>query len=279
MIESKHEQSPREVASYYDDLDHFYRDLWGLHIHHGLWLHGHESLAEATEGLIRYAFADVRLGPGVKMCDIGCGYGETARWLARMHGVEVVGYTVSAAQYEHARRLTPGDNPRFLLQDWLQNSEPEGSFDVVFSIESSEHMPDLPRFFAECVRTLKPGGRFVLCTWLSREAPSPRALRYLLEPICSEGRMRMGTESEYRALMHGAGLRIDRFTDVSAQVARTWTVCILGLLRALATRREYRAFVLSSPSPHKAFALTVARIRAAYVTGAMRYGIFSATRR
>lgn len=280
MIESKHEQTADQVASHYDDLDRFYREIWGNHVHHGLWLSGRESIAEATAGLVRCAFSDIALTPGMKLCDVGCGYGETSRLLAREHGVEVVGYTVSAAQYDFARSVTgEQQGVRFVLRDFLQNDIDDDAFDVVFSIESSEHMPDLRRFFAEAARILRPGGRFMVCTWLSQEAPAAWERRYLLEPICSEGRMRMGTEAEYRSLIEGAGLSIDRVDDVSDKVARTWTLCLAGIARGLLTRRDYWQFLLHAPSRNKEFALTLGRIRLAYAAGAMRYVIFTATRR
>jgi tocopherol O-methyltransferase len=227
---------------------------------------------------VRYAFSNIELSPGMSVCDVGCGYGETSRFLARDRGVRVVGYTVSSAQYEVAKTLTAGaDNPRFVLRDWLESGARDHSFDVVFSIESSEHMPSLERFFSEVTRTLKPGGRFMVCTWLSRQGPSPLERRSLLEPICSEGRMRMGTEAEYRRLIEAAGLRVDRFEDVSDKVARTWTLCLAGVAKGLVTRRDYWEFLLRAPSRNKEFALTLLRIRLAYAVGAMRYGIFTAT--
>ena len=93
---------------------------------------------------------------------------------------------------------------------------------------SSEHMPDVRRFFSEVARTLKPGGRFMVCTWLSREAPSALERRSLLEPICSEGRMRMGTEAEYRRLIEDAGLKVDRQHQVSIGSQRVSHLCQPG---------------------------------------------------
>src|SRR5262245_40864179 len=75
------------------------------------------------------------------------------------------------------------------------------SFDVVIAIESSEHMANLEEFFAEAARVLKPGGRFVVCAWLSKESPPAWERRLLLEPICREGRLRgMGSAAEYGRL-------------------------------------------------------------------------------
>ena len=90
--------------------------------------------------------------------------------------------------------------------------------------------------------------------------------------------MRMGSEREYRALIEAAGLSVDRFEDLSDRVARTWTLCLAGMVRGLARRRDYWQFLLHDPSRNKEFALTLVRIRLAYALGAMRYAIFTATK-
>lgn len=111
---------PREVASHYDELDRFYRDVWGNHLHHGLWSSGRESVEEATLLLTRLLIAKAGILNGQRICDVGCGYGETSRVLARQYGAEVVGYTVSRAQFEFARTVDPDyGNPRYVLKDWL----------------------------------------------------------------------------------------------------------------------------------------------------------------
>ena len=44
--------TPQDVAGHYDELDPFYRRLWGEHIHHGLWVHGRETAEQAVVQLI-----------------------------------------------------------------------------------------------------------------------------------------------------------------------------------------------------------------------------------
>src|SRR3978361_1598672 len=56
----------------------------------------------------------------------------------------------------------------FHRRDWLDNGLPDAAFDRAYAIESSEHMVDKARFFSEAWRVLKPGGRLVVCAWLSR---------------------------------------------------------------------------------------------------------------
>jgi tocopherol O-methyltransferase len=269
-----------EVAAHYDDLDRFYREIWGEHVHHGLWQSRQDTAEEAIHRLIAEVAAQARVQAGDHVCDVGCGYGGTSRILAREYGARVTALTVSQAQHEHALGLDPGTiNPTYLLRDWLVNGLAAASFDAVIAIESSEHMADLEAFFTEVARVLKPGGRFVVCAWLSRETPNLCERRLLLEPICREGRLRgMGSASEYHRLAEAAGLIPVCFQDVSRQVKRTWPICTGRVARGLFREPSYRQFLLHGQTSSKIFALTVMRIWLAYELGSMRYGILTAVK-
>ena len=271
---------PDEVAAHYDDLDRFYRGIWGEHVHHGLWRSRASTAEQATRDLIGEVVEQARIQPGDQVCDVGCGYGGTARVLAADYGATVTAPTVSEAQYRHALNLDPeATNPRYLLCDWLANDFETAAFDVVIAIESSEHMANLEKFFAEAARVLKPGGRFVVCAWLSKESPPAWERRLLLEPICREGRLRgMGSAAEYDRLARSAGLLPVNFQDVSKQVKRTWPVCAGRALKGLIRWPSYRQFLLHGRSSHKIFALTLFRIWLAYELGCMRYGILAAVK-
>ncbi|HWZ73262.1 MAG TPA: class I SAM-dependent methyltransferase, partial [Casimicrobiaceae bacterium] len=102
MIIPAKEQTSAAVAQHYDELDPFYRELWGDHVHHGLWITGLENRAQAVENLIGWVARRLELDPGQHVCDVGCGYGATAQWLAEHHGVRVTGLTISAVQAQRA---------------------------------------------------------------------------------------------------------------------------------------------------------------------------------
>lgn len=212
-------QDARAVADHYDELDPFYREVWGEHVHHGLWRTGRESRDAATEALSLAVAARLEIASGDRLIDIGCGYGATARLFARRFGAEVTGFTVAGAQAAHA---PPAPGVSILHRDWLDNGLADGVADGAYAIESSEHFTDKQHFFAEAYRVLRPGGRLVLCAWLAAERPSRCAVRHLLEPICREGRLpSMGSESDYRAMAAEAGFRVAAVEDVSRQVRRT----------------------------------------------------------
>lgn len=209
---------------------------------------------------------------------MGCGYGGAARSFASAHGARVVAVTLSRRQVEHARRRTPSDEPvTYLLGDWLANPLRDGRFSAVVAIESASHMPDKPDFLRQARRVLAPGGRLVMAAWLSAESPSGWARRHLLEPICAEGRLPgLASESEYRGWMEAEGLRVVAFDDLGDRVRRTWSVCVRRVLRRLLRDPEARRYVLDARNSERVFALGVGRIWAAYRTGALRYGVFTA---
>jgi tocopherol O-methyltransferase len=265
------------VAAHYDDLDLFYRTIWGTHVHHGYWLTGKESTEEAVENLIHLVARRAGIQSGTCVCDIGCGYGGSAKIFVEDYHARVIGITVSKKQYELAHLFNAGlASANFMHCDGLANGLPAGSFDAVVCVESSEHMQDKPAFFAEVSRLLRPGGRFVVVAWLAREQPSAAEAKYLLEPICAEGRLpSMASASEYNEMLAGAGLRNIEFEDLTSKVKKTWRVCALRCLTRISRHPFLRQRLLDPTFPNRVFAKTILRIWLAYTTGAMHYGLFS----
>ena len=263
------------VADHYDELDHFYREVWGDHVHHGLWLRGGESHHEATLQLVRHVAALGQIKEGTRVCDIGCGYGATARMLAAEYGAEVTGVTVSPAQFRYAAGLdAPGVS--VVLGDWLRNPLADQSFDVAIAIESTEHMTDLAGCLREAARVLRPGGRLVVCSWLAHPRASAMQRRLLLEPACREGRMaRIGLFSEYRGLLKEAGFTVEKEEDVSQAVKRTWPMCAWRFTTRLIREPSYLRFLMNRHRHNRVFAITIFRIWLAFETGALRYGILT----
>lgn len=273
VIFPKHPQTTHAVAAHYDELDMFYREIWGEHVHHGYWATGRETASQAVLALIELLAERLRLAPGQLVCDIGCGYGGTARHLAKRHGVNVIGLTVSAAQAQWAlARSGDGKGVSILHRDWLANGLADGCFDRAYAVESSEHMQDKQLFFNEAFRTLKPDGLFAVCAWLACDKPRTWEVKGLLEPICREGRLpSMGDEADYQAFAARAGFHPAGVEDLSRQVRRTWSVCLRRTLMGLATQPRYRRFLMDRTMANRIFAVTLLRIMIAYRTRSMRY--------
>ncbi len=123
------------------------------------------NLAEAQEHKLRLICAKLDLRPGLRLLDIGCGWGGLAAYAARHYGVEVVGITLSVEQLRLARRHW-GDLPlRFELCDYRQldrlNCAP---FDRVVSVGMYEHVGprNAATFFTAVSQALRDGGLFLL---------------------------------------------------------------------------------------------------------------------
>ncbi len=279
MILPRTAPATSDVVDHYADLDRFYRDVWGEHVHHGLWAAGREDPEEAIEQLVLRVAALARLRPGEAVCDIGSGYGATARLLARRYCARVTALTLVPAQHAFALSVEEeGLRPQYLLGDWLRNSLPGESFDVAIAIESTEHMADKLGAFREICRVLRPGGRAVIAAWCAADAPSAWQMKRLLSPICTEGRLPgMASEAEHRTLLREAGLIVEEVQELTTQVQRTWSVVLGRVFRRILRDPAYRRY-LTSGGRHRIFLLTAARIRLAYQVGAMRYLAFSAHR-
>ena len=285
------EVTREDVARHYDQLDRFYRELWGEHVHHGFWATGRESRDEAVRALVDVVAARARIAPKMNVVDVGCGYGATARILAQERLTNVVGYTVSEAQYWYAQgqqaaleKAQEEDalvdeeiNPRIVLGDWLQNDLSDSSQDAVIAIESTEHMADKAGVFREIARVLRPGGRLVVCAWTAGRQPKPWHRRRLLDPIQRESRLAsLDREEDYVNWISSAGLNVTGRDDVSERVAKTWSICARRLLLGLVIDPRYAKFLMDGRNDSRVFAKTLPRLWLAYRLGALRYMIFTA---
>ncbi len=122
-----------------------------------------DNLDEAQEAKLDLVCRKLHIEPGMRVLDIGCGWGGTARYLAEKYDVRVVGLTVSKEQAEHGRRICGKLPVDIRLQDYRSL---EDKFDRILSIGMFEHVGYKNyRTFMKCVRhNLKDNGLFLLHT-------------------------------------------------------------------------------------------------------------------
>ena len=125
------------------------------------------TLDEAQRAKIELACAKLELERGQRLLDVGCGYGELARYAASKYGVGVTGVTVSRNQAEHARRRCAGLPVEIQEVDYRSI---HGRFDRIVSVGMFEHVGvrNYEQFFTHMHRLLAPGGLLLLHTIGSR---------------------------------------------------------------------------------------------------------------
>ena len=153
----------RNAAHHYDIDDRVYALLLDQDQQYSCayFARGDETLDEAQAAKKRHVAAKLLLRPGMRVLDIGCGWGGLALSLARDHGADVTGVTLSARQHEvaQARAAAEGlsDRVRFELADYRTI---KGTFDRVVSVGMFEHVgiSHYGAFFAAVRRCLAPDG-------------------------------------------------------------------------------------------------------------------------
>jgi cyclopropane-fatty-acyl-phospholipid synthase len=133
----------RHVAHHYDLPHEHYRRFLDADLQYscGYFADPSFSLEQAQEAKKRHIAAKLVLEPGLRVLDIGCGWGGLALSLAEMERVEVVGVTLSREQLTVARKRAKQaqleERVRFALQDYR---EIEGRFDRIVSVGMFEHV-------------------------------------------------------------------------------------------------------------------------------------------
>lgn len=127
------------------------------------WWKDAETLDEAQEAKLEMTCRKLGLEPGMRLLDIGCGWGGMAAFAAERYGVEVVGITVSRQQLHTARERCRGLPVEIRLEDYRAL---EGRFDRIVSIGMFEHVGwrNYRTFFRVVRRCLADDGLFLLHT-------------------------------------------------------------------------------------------------------------------
>ena len=139
------------------------------------------DLDEAQERKLDLVCRKLGLAPGMRVLDIGCGWGGSARFAAEQYGVEVVGITVSVPQAELARERCADLPVRIEIADYRTLS---GRYDRIYSLGMFEHVGyrNYATFMRKVRELLDPDGLFLLHTIganESRTVTDPWIARYI----------------------------------------------------------------------------------------------------
>lgn len=157
-------RSRRVAEQHYDLSNRLYRAMLGPTMQYTCAYYGADgsidSLDDAQRAKLALVARKLHLEPGMRVLELGGGYGELARLLAAEYGCEVVSYNISRRQVEYARESCAGLPVEFRQQDYRDVASETGQYDRVASIGMLEHVgPKNHRGFFELIRArLRPGG-------------------------------------------------------------------------------------------------------------------------
>jgi len=159
----------RQAISYHYDLSNEFFALWldaNMLYSCAYFASPGDDLDTAQTRKIDYICRKLRLRPGERLLDIGCGWGGLVIHAARHYGVQAVGVTLSRRQVELAndriRQADLQDRCRVEWRDYRDLDEPE-AYDKLACVGMVEHLGEamLPTFFGTAWRLLRPGGVFL----------------------------------------------------------------------------------------------------------------------
>ncbi len=213
------ERDQAAIRYHYDVGNDFYA-LWldgRMQYSCAYFITGEESLETAQRQKLDHICRKLRLRPGDRLLDIGCGWGGLVRYAAENYGVRAVGVTLSEKQVDFANyqiaRAGLGNQVVVKLMDYRDGGL--GQFDKIVSVGMFEHVgrKKLPAYFAQAYRLLKPGGLF-LNHGISRQPPQEYIAAPEAMPCCPPqepaGRISLKQKFVNRYIL-GSGSFVNRY--------------------------------------------------------------------
>ncbi|ATA22007.1 cyclopropane-fatty-acyl-phospholipid synthase [Gibbsiella quercinecans] len=174
-----------------------------------------KTLEQAQEAKLQLICEKLQLQPGMRLLDIGCGWGGLSAYAAKNFGVSVVGVTISAEQQKLAQARCAGLDVKILLQDYRDLQQ---QFDRIVSVGMFEHVgpKNYRTYFNVVERNLKPDGLFLLHTIGSNRTDmnvDPWINKYIFPNGCLPSVTQIAHASEGHFVMedwHNIGADYDR---------------------------------------------------------------------
>ncbi len=206
----------REAISYtYDLPGEFYRLFLDKNLQYtcGYFAHPEEDQDAAQERKLDYVCKKLRLKPGDRFVDFGCGWGGLVVHAAKHYGVKAVGVTLAGEQAKWAERAIAEagltGSAKIVYSDYRDFRDPEG-FDKASSVGMGEHIgvKNLPVFFAKVYENLRPGGAYLHhCITLKPFTPYPRWTAFARKYVFPNGELQTVLRVQESAALAGFEIR------------------------------------------------------------------------
>ena len=227
----RHSRSRDAVAikHHYDVSNAFYESVLGPSMTYtcALFRDVADDLEQAQAAKYELVAQKLALRPGMRLLDVGCGWGGMVRHAAREHGVRALGVTLSREQAEWGQAAIEREGLADLAQirhlDYRDAaSAGGGDFDAISSIGLTEHvgLRNYPAYFDTLRSLLRPGGRLLNhCITRADGHASPRPGAFIDRYVFPDGELpspgRVVTEA------HDAGLEVQHVENLRQHYALT----------------------------------------------------------
>ncbi len=175
-------RSPKVGRVHYDLSNDFFEAMLDPNMQYSCALFADgDDLASAQLRKLNWICERLRLRPGLRLLDIGCGWGGLARYAAQKYGCQVVGITISREQFRYAQRWCRGLDVEIQLRDYR---EVTGRFDRMVSVGMVEHVgyKNYDSYMRATAHSLVGNGLFLcqgICGQFSRLHADPWIKRYI----------------------------------------------------------------------------------------------------
>ena len=203
------------------------------------------TLSDAQRDKLDLICRKLELGPGIRLLDVGCGWGSLAAYAAASHGADVTAVTLAGEQARFVRDRIAEAGLAGLVAVHNKDCRDIGSgqHDAVASVEMGEHVGDreYPAFCAQLHGLLKPGGRLLL-QQMSRGAVAPGGGKFIETYIAPD--MHMRPVGQTIGLLEDAGFEVLEVQAMRQHYTRT----IRAWLAALEARIDEVTAVIGPES-------------------------------
>jgi len=272
-----------QIQQFYDTSTPLWLRTWGEHMHHGYYgADGSEKKdhLQAQVDLIEELLAWGEVGNPNSIVDIGCGVGGSSIHLAQKYSATADGMTLSPVQAERgnarAEELGLQDKVKIHVADAMQPPFENSSFDLAWSCESAEHMPDKRLFLRSAFNMLKPGGRFLMATWCHRPEPpelAPKEQAFLKDMCNAYHLPYIISNPNYAELAKEEGFTNIHIEDWTNAVAPFWPAVVRSALSVKSV-----VGLIQAGWPTIRGALAMRYMMRGYKTGLIRFGVLKAVK-